>query len=66
MTPLIDRMEDLGYGAIWNDLPVMSAWWERIKARPSYAAAFYPGTRISDRYAQHFLTAQQLQAERGY
>ncbi len=66
VTPSIDRMEDMGYGDIWEDLPKMSAWWQRIKARPSYAATFYPGARMSARYASHFKTAQQLRAERGY
>jgi glutathione S-transferase len=66
VTPLIDRMEDLGYGAIWADLPEMSAWWERIKARPSYADAFYPGARISARYPSHFKTADELKELRGY
>jgi len=59
-------MEDLGYGDIWQDLPLMSAWWERVKARPSYKAAFYPGARISERYAAHFRTAADLRAERGF
>ena len=35
VTPLIDRMEDMGYDFIWESLPKMSAWWDRIKARPS-------------------------------
>ena len=66
VTPSIDRMEDMGYGYLWEDLAKMSAWWERIKARPSYAAAFYPGARISARYAPHFKSAEELKAARGY
>jgi glutathione S-transferase len=66
VAPLIDRMEDMGYGDIWQDLPQMSAWWQRVKARPSYATAFYPGARISERFADHFKTASALRAERGY
>jgi glutathione S-transferase len=66
VTPLIDRMEDMGYGFLWEDLPEMSAWWERIKARPSYAHAFYPGARISARYASNFKPAEELKAVRGY
>lgn len=66
VTPLIDRMEDMGYEEVWYDLPAMKDWWERIKARPSYKAAFYPGARISKRYAKHFRTAAQLRKERGY
>jgi len=66
VTPLIDRMEDMGYDYLWQDLPKMSAWWARIKARPSYAQAFYPGTRISARFADNFKSAEELKAERGY
>lgn len=66
MTPLIDRMEDMGYHFVWENLPKMSAWWERIKARPSYAVAFYPGARMSARYDKHFKSAAQLKEERGY
>ena len=66
VTPLIDRMEDLGYGDLWSDLPKMCDWFERIKRRPSYAATYYPGARISEKYPDYFRTAAQLRAERGY
>jgi glutathione S-transferase len=66
VTPLIDRMEDMGYDYLWKDLPKMLAWWARIKARPSYPQAFYPGARISARYPSHFKSAAELKAERGY
>ena len=66
VTPLIDRMEDLGYQTIWEDLSLMSEWWERIKARPSYSATFYPTSKMSERFAKYFKTAQQLKEERGY
>ncbi|MDG2269179.1 MAG: glutathione S-transferase family protein, partial [Alphaproteobacteria bacterium] len=67
VTPLIDRMEDLGYGFLWeDDLPVMTAWFRRLQERPSYAAAFYPGARISQRYPEVYRTASDLKAERGF
>lgn len=66
VTPLIDRMEDLGYDFVWIHLPKMSAWWERIKARPSYAQALYHGSRLSTRYAENFKTPSELKAIRGY
>ena len=66
VTPSIDRMDDLGYEDIWNDLPLMSEWWDRIKARPSYETAFYHGTRMSEKFPEHFKTARQLKEERGY
>jgi glutathione S-transferase len=55
LTPLIQRMADLGYARIWqDDLPEMARWFERIKARPSFDIAFYPGTNVSEKYPQFF------------
>lgn len=66
VTPLIARMEDMGYGFIWEELPEMSAWWTRIKARPSFDHTFYPGARISERYPSHFKSVEELRQTRGY
>ncbi|MEK9661988.1 MAG: hypothetical protein VW644_09670, partial [Alphaproteobacteria bacterium] len=67
LMPSIDRMEDLGYAErLWGDLPETAAWFEAIKARPSYAAAVYPGSRMSDRYPEHFRAAAEVEAVRGY
>jgi len=66
-TRLIDRMDDMGYADLWeDDLPAMTGWFAAIKGRPSFQATFYPGSRISERYAEHFRTAADLEAERGY
>jgi len=64
--PAIDRMDDLGYAGLWADLPRVGEWFERLCARPSYQAAFYSGSRVSDRYKEYFRTANELKAERGY
>jgi glutathione S-transferase len=67
VTPLIDRMEDLGFAFLWeDDLPQATAWLARVQARPSYAAAFYPGARISQTYPDFYRPAAELKAERGY
>ncbi len=66
VTPLIDRMEDLGYASLWDALPEMSAWWQRVKERPSYKATFYEVAPISVRYQSHFKSAAELEKERGY
>lgn len=66
LTPSFDRMEDMGYAGLWADLPAFKDWWARIKVRPSYEAAFYSPSRISERYKAHFKTAAQLRVERGY
>lgn len=45
--PTVDRLDDLGMAPMWDGYPGIAAWYSRIRARPSYAAAFYPGSRIS-------------------
>jgi len=46
--PLIDRTFDMGMSDIWEtDFPLVSDWFERIQARPSYSVAMYPGARLS-------------------
>ena len=47
--PLVDRMDDLGMGALWAGRPRFAAWLERVRARPSFATAFMPGSRLSER-----------------
>jgi glutathione S-transferase len=47
--PSIDRMADLGLSHLWEGkFPHVSAWYERLKARPAFQATYYPGSRVSD------------------
>ena len=47
--PAIDRMVDLGLAGIWEaNYPLVGAWYERFQARPSFAATYYEGSRVSD------------------
>ncbi|CAM9881211.1 unnamed protein product [Discosporangium mesarthrocarpum] len=57
LTPSIQRMDDLGYAHLWADLPRMVQWWDDVRARPSFAIAFYPGTNLSDKYPEFFKEA---------
>lgn len=45
LTPSIVRMEDLGLAHMWSGLPRFADWFRRVQARPSFAIAYYPGTR---------------------
>lgn len=49
VAPLVDRMDDLGLSDLWADQPRFADWLARLRARPSFAAAFYPGSRLSER-----------------
>ncbi len=47
--PSLDRMADLGLSHLWDrDFPRVADWFERIRNRPAYAAAFYPGSRLTE------------------
>jgi glutathione S-transferase len=49
VTPLIDRMADLGYSALWeNEHPRVVDWYARMRARPAFQQTFYPGARMSE------------------
>jgi glutathione S-transferase len=45
ITPTIVRMEDLGLGDMWSDLPGVTDWYRRIRARPNFSTAYMPGSR---------------------
>lgn len=48
-TPLMDRMDDLGLGALWEErAPAVTEWFARIRAQPAFDAAFYPKARLSE------------------
>ncbi len=50
LLPLIDRADDLGFGGLWAARPAVIDWIARMRARPSFARAFYFGSRLSEQY----------------
>lgn len=50
IAPTIDRMNDLGLADVWSDYPRVTAWFDRIKARPAYEKTYYKGTRLTEIY----------------
>lgn len=52
VAPLIDRMADLGFSGLWTEkYPRATDWYARMKARPAFQKAFYPGARLSEKLA---------------
>lgn len=47
VTPTVVRLDDLRLASLWDDLPRVADWYERIRQRPSFDAAYYEGARIS-------------------
>lgn len=52
MVPTFQRMEDLGMAEMWAGAPRVADWYARMKDRPAYQAAFYPGSRLVDVFPQ--------------
>ncbi len=49
MAPLLQRLEDLDMAEMWSaDRPRVGEWYARIRARPAYGVAFYPGSLLAD------------------
>lgn len=47
--PLVDRIDDLGFADMWEtNAPHMTRWLSDLRARPSFAAAFYVKSRLSE------------------
>lgn len=45
--PSVVRLEDLGMMDIIQSRLRLAQWYERCQARPSFAAAYYPGSRVA-------------------
>ncbi len=52
VAPLFERMEELSLADMWDDAPAVTDWFARIRARPSFAEAFYPGSRLAEVYPE--------------
>jgi glutathione S-transferase len=49
VTPLIDRIADLGFSDLWETkYPRVTDWYKRMQARPAFKATFYAGARMSE------------------
>jgi DNA-binding transcriptional LysR family regulator len=46
LVPTIVRMDDLELSHIWQDLPRISQWFDRIRSRPSFNTAYVEGSRV--------------------
>jgi glutathione S-transferase len=53
VAPLIDRLEDLGLEALWEERhPAVADWLRRMQALPSYRRCFYQGSRLSEQHPE--------------
>ncbi len=52
LAPLFERMDELSLSDMWEDAPAVTDWLARVRARPSFVTAFYPGSRLGDVYPE--------------
>jgi glutathione S-transferase len=45
LVPTVVRLDDLALSHLWSGLPRVADWYGRIRGRPSFALAFYEGSR---------------------
>jgi Glutathione S-transferase len=48
--PVIVRMDDINLGHLWDAYPAVQAWLEAMRARPEFAATFYHGALLTEKY----------------
>ncbi len=59
LVPTIVRMEDLGLSDFWAELPGVTDWFARIKARSSFDIAYMPGSRDLDPFGDAIVPAEE-------
>jgi glutathione S-transferase len=50
-TPYLQRMEDLGLNWLWQDKPALTAWYTRVRSRPSFSAVVKDWIKPQEREA---------------
>lgn len=48
--PVIVRMDDIDLGHLWEDFPQIGAWLDAIRNEPEYAATYYFGSLLTEKY----------------
>ncbi len=48
--PVIVRMDDINLGHFWDGIPVIGAWFDRIRAMPSFRPTYYHGALLTEKY----------------
>jgi glutathione S-transferase len=45
LVPTVVRLDDLALSHLWSDLPRVGDWYARVRSLPSFATAYYEGSR---------------------
>jgi glutathione S-transferase len=48
LMPAIVRIDDLGLAGMWADRPVVTRWYEAIRAHPAFKPTYYRGSLLTE------------------
>ncbi len=57
--PILVRMDDIGLGRLWEDLPHIQPWLDRIRRTPAFRPTYYHGALLTEKYPHLAETARQ-------
>jgi len=57
LAPVVQRMEELGFGHFWAARPAVAGWLDRVRARPAWDRALYAGSRFAEIFPEQMAAA---------
>ena len=48
--PIVVRMDDINLNHLWEDLPTVQEWLDRIRATPPFGPTYYTGSLLTEKY----------------
>lgn len=60
---VIDRMDDLGHSALWENAPNVASWYAALQDRDAYRKTYYQRTRLTEIYDDIDLGAEPNAAQ---
>lgn len=62
--PIIVRMDDIGLGHLWDDLPRVQPWLDRMRGTPAFGPTYYHGSLLTEKYP-HLAELRRSRVEAG-
>ena len=50
MMPVIVRMDDINLGSVWDDVPAVPAWLDRIRETDPFGKTYHHGSLLTEKY----------------
>lgn len=50
--PVVVRMDDIGMGAMWDDMPAVGRWLRGLQSHPAFTETYYFGSLLTEKYPE--------------